>query len=72
MKKSEIKIFKKKYEAYKTDLLYYQEELKKCEDLSYQAEIIAEIIADISSCRHRIDLLKDLAFKFDIESELGL
>jgi len=69
MKKSEIKIFKEEYEAYKADLLYHQEELKKCKD---DSDIRAEIIADISSCRHKIDLLKDLAFKFDLESELGL
>lgn len=68
MKKSEIKIFKEEYEAYRADLLYYQEELKKCKDDSDKADIRA----DISSCIDKIDLLKDLAFRFDIESELGL
>ena len=68
MKKSEIKIFKEEYKAYKADLLYYQEELKKCKDDSDKADIRA----DISSCRYKIELLEDLAFKFDLEDELCL
>ena len=64
MKKSEIKIFKEEYEDYMAHLLCHQEKLKKCKDDSDKA--------DISSCRDKIELLKDLAFKFGLESELGL
>ena len=68
MKKSEIKIFKEEYEDYMAHLLCHQEKLKKCKDDSDKADIRA----DISSCRDKIELLKDLAFKFDLVSELGL
>jgi len=68
MKKSEIKIFKEEYKVFNASLLYFLEELKKCNDDSDKADIRA----NISRLRHKIELLEYLAFKLDFESELGL